>query len=158
MRDDLESARELVRFLCSAALRQRSGILLLPHEALGDEANLVTRLGIALCNYHQHWLNQLDPDAQFAPLSAQSLESDLDTIANQVQIGGCVLVQNLDLALAKLEVLDRERFWDDVLHTLLPHSTSAILLGVPAGATHLLPDLAPWQEGRRVASVGVDGD
>lgn len=150
----------LIRLLRGPALRCRTGILLLPLADLGREPDLAARLGIGCVDYARALANALPPGAVFVPLSAETEESRLDALASDEtgEAGGgtdCLLVYNLDLALAKLDPAERARLWSN-LQSRFPNRRRALLLALPDPATHLLPatsDLAAWHETHRVARL-----
>ena len=62
---------------------------------------------------------------------------------------------DFDIALARLSVNERARLWNNLLHHF-PYRQTALLLAVPSGASHLLPNpdaLTLWTDTGKVIQL-----
>jgi hypothetical protein len=135
---DLAKPLRLVEYLRRRILRTNVGVWLLPLSGLGTEADLAVRLGVEALDMAKYYRSTLDPDTEFARLSASRLFETLDQIASKESFSDCVLVYNFDLLLAGLTEANREQIWRDV-YNRLPNRRQALLLTIPDTATHLFP-------------------
>jgi hypothetical protein len=112
-------------------------------------------LGIGAVDYVNELLRGCPRGAAMLPISAATEEQRLDQIANDATGSDCVLVCNLDLALAKLTAKDREWLWAN-LRNRFSHRRRALVLAVPKSATNLLPqgdEMRGWECDGRVAQM-----
>jgi hypothetical protein len=151
------SATEVVQSLRSLSLRCRTGIVLLPVDQLGQERDLAARLEIGIEDYRNRCLNQLPQDAQFLGLNADKILEDLDALCQETSGRDCVMLCNFDLFLARLPRESREYVWE-FLHTSFAHRRRALLIAMPATASHLLPPKAKlevWNQSGRLANADL---
>jgi len=115
------------------------------------EVALVNSLG--LCDYVVHILTEVNADSRFLNLDADTERARLSRLAETPDAHSCVLVTEFDIALARLDDNERARLWYNLLHHF-PHRRTALLLAVPSGASHLLPDssdaLTHWTDTGKV--------
>lgn len=143
---------ELIERLCGPTLRVRTGIWLLPPQELDDAPNQAARIGIDTVDLRQMLLAALPEGASMVALSPSRIEELLDQIASRPASGGCVLVCNIDLLLARLTIAQREDVWSFV-YDGFAHRRSALLLVMPATAHSLLPAttaLGQWHLAARI--------
>ncbi len=147
------AARSLVALLKGPALRCRTGILLLPLDQLGREPDVAARLGVDAVDYAEILRRAVAPGSQFAGISAEREEQLLSSLSDSPKHGPCLLVYNIDLALARMDTLERDRFWTNLFDNL-PNRRRALLLTLPREARHLLPQgesLEAWRSAGRTA-------
>lgn len=136
-------------------MRCKTGVLLVDADFLGRESDLAARIGADALDYGDLILRQLPPGARFAGLGSDREEGRLDDVAMRDAGADCVLVSSFDLALAHLSSDARGRLWAN-LFGHFSHRRRALVLGMPVGATALLPCCAqrePWiAEGRLVGT------
>ncbi|MFN3332565.1 MAG: hypothetical protein ACK47M_08650 [Caldilinea sp.] len=145
---------DLVALLRSRILKVRTGLWLMPLHYLGKEEDEAARLGIDALDIRRPILADLPPGARFIGLSVVSLVEILDGIAQARDGSDCVLVYNLDLALARLRRQERLEVWQNLFGTF-GYRARALLLTMPANADHLLPtseSMMAWRNDRRLAT------
>jgi hypothetical protein len=126
----------------------------MPLDLLGHEADEAVRLGISAIDLRQELLKSLPAAATFVPLDSDRILQMLDAIAGSTNQGNCVLVYTLDLLLAQLSHQQRTDFWQ-FAYQGFDHRPCALLLGIPATASSLLPAssmLFHWADGERFVS------
>lgn len=134
-------------------LRSRTGLLLVPPNRLPDAPEIAARLGADAVDYACLVLESLPPGAKRLGITADSEQARLDGVAETMDGANIVLVHQLDLVISRLAMVDRGRFWR-ALREGFPQRRRALLLAMPTGAVHLLPEGAEWdawQDGGRVA-------
>ncbi len=134
-------------------LRSRTGLLLVPPDGLPDAPEIAARLGADAVDYARLLLDSLPPGAKRLGITADSEQARLDGVAEAPDGADLVLVHEFDLVLSRLAVADRGRLWR-ALREGFPQRRRALLLLMPAGADHLLPEGAEWdawQDGGRIA-------
>jgi hypothetical protein len=147
------TARDLIDLLRSKRLRSRTGILLLPPQRLGAEPDLAARLLVEPLDYAVRLDAELPAGTQFVNIDADTERARLDRIAENSGEYDCVLVCNVDLALARLPADERARLWDGLLRRSA-YRRRALLLALPACADLLLPvadALSIWEKEGRLA-------
>ncbi len=151
---DTMNPNDLVALLRSPVLRVRTGLWLMPLQYLGKEEDEAARLGIDALDIRRPILAGLPPDARFTGLSVVNLVEILDSVAQARDGNDCVLVYNLDLALARLRRQERLAVWQN-LFVDFGYRARALLLTMPANADHLLPtseSMMAWRNDRRLAT------
>lgn len=149
----IESAKELVKFLRRPTLRTRIGLWLMPLEAAGREREIVVRLGVEAVDIRAPFCINLAHGTEFLRLSTVKIVETLDIIASQSGQSDCVLVYNLDLLLAGISQQECQQLWGELFNGL-PYRPRALLLAIPETAEHLLPadeKLDSWRRDNRVA-------
>ena len=144
---------ELVSFLRRPDLRVRTGIWLMPSHLFGQEANEAARLGVMAVDVRGMLLDTIPSGAKFVPLDTDRILQLLNTVSYRKEQGNCVLVYNLDLLLARLTQQQRVDAWQFIFSGF-GHRPCALLIGMPATASSLLPAgemLNYWKEGKRLA-------
>ena len=145
-----EALKERLR---GRTLRTRTGLLLVPPSRLPDVPEIAARLGVDSVDYARVILESLPPGAKRAGITADAEQARLDSIAEAPDGTDVVLVGQFDLAVSRLTMADRGRLWR-VLREGFAHRRRALLVVMPLGAAHLLPEGAEWdawQDGQRVA-------
>ncbi len=134
-------------------LRSRTGLLLVPPEQLPDAPEIAARLGADTVDYARLILESLPPGAKRLGITADAEQARLDEIAEAPDGADIVLVYQLDLVISRLAMADRGRLWR-AMREGFPQRRRALLLAMPAGAEHLLPEGAEWdawRDGGRIA-------
>jgi hypothetical protein len=121
---------ELVRRLRQASYRSKTGILLLPVPALGQEANIAAQLDIQHVDFAASLLSRIPQGSNYVDVTLRTIIDDLDQIANAASGMDCVLVSQIDVAVTKLTFPDRARFWPRLLGDF-PNRRKGLLLSVP---------------------------
>lgn len=155
-----QTPRGLVELLRGRVLRCRTGILLLSKSLLDKQPDLAARLGIDTVDYAELLLAGLPEGTAFVNISDETEVHRLHDLAEDRDRGDCLMVCNLDLALAKLDSSQRRNFWADLLERF-PHRSRALILAIPSAAGHLMPpdaDLTKWKESGRLANAVVVPD
>lgn len=148
------SPSELVALLRSRVLRVRTGLWLIPLQYLGKEEDEAARLGIDALDIRHPILADLPVGARFTGLSEVRLLEILNGIAQARGGSDCVLVYNLDLALARLRHQERLDIWRNLFGDF-GYRARALLLTMPANADHLLPtseSMIAWRNDGRLAT------
>lgn len=147
------TASQLVRYLRTAQLRNRTGILLVLPAWLGREKEIATRLGVGFEDERELVLRRLPSSQRFIERSWKDIiTKDIDNIVrNSRQDGGCVLIANVDIILSSFIEADRLRFWEFLFDSYKP--SKRILLTLPNITQRLLPDIerSRWIDARRLA-------
>jgi hypothetical protein len=148
-------ANELFRRVRGRTLDCRTGILLVPRKMLGCEPTLESRYNVDVIDYvawHERYLGEGE---KFLRLDEQALLRGLDDACCGAFETDCLLVYNIDLALAYLPYLTRGGFWS-FLRRHFRQRQRGLVISMPEGAEHLLPsgpELAPWKQGKRLARL-----
>jgi len=154
-----QPVRALVDLLRSPVLRCRTGIILLSQEQLGTEPDIAARLGLDAIDYTQVLRDSLPKGTVFVSISAETEAQRLDRLASRRGGADCVLIYNIDLALAKLETSERQYLWWE-LRDFLAYRPRALLIAMPAQASQLLPEkheLDRWRGANRLAILTDTG-
>ena len=119
--------------------RSAVAILLYEPDAEMDwnEFALVHSLG--QCDYVAYLLSEANLASRFLNLDADTERDRLSRLAETLGTYTCVLVTEFDIAVARLSFDERTRLWNNLLHHF-PHRQTALLLAIPSGASHILPD------------------
>jgi hypothetical protein len=147
------SPSDLISLLRGHRLRVRTGLWLLPSEALGREADEAARLGIDAVDLRQTLLGGLPQDTEFSGLDTACILDLLDDLCHSDRGSDCILVYNMDLLLARLRHEERNEVWD-LLYAGFAHRSRALLLVMPRNANTLLPatqSLQAWLRDGRLA-------
>lgn len=150
---DNPTAPELVRRLRSRALRNRTGILLLPQIETQKIEDIAARLGVQCVDYRRLVLQRVPPGSLSAGICVDAERQTIDALLEDTQGRDCVLLFQFDLILARMEYAERQRLWD-VLFREMSNRSRALLLAMPVSAEHLLPSpdaLDDWKKDARVA-------
>jgi hypothetical protein len=145
----------LVSLLMSRTLRCRTGILLVPHNKLGQEANIAARSGVELVDYSQCILASLPAGTAYVDINGASEFARLNRLATKRGGADCLLIANFDLALAKLGWLERQSLWSAIFEKL-SNRDKALMIAMPEEAENLLPsadNLDRWKQTGRIAAV-----
>ena len=152
-----QTPKGLVELLRSPTLRCRTGILLIPPDTLDKQPDMAARLGIDTVDYVQLLLAGLPEGTAFVNISDETEGQRLHDLSVDRKNADCLMVCNLDLALAKLDSTQRKAFWAG-LFDRFPHRPCALILAMPSTARHLMPpdtEIAKWKESGRLASAVV---
>lgn len=146
-------AMRLVTLLSRQALRNRTGILLLPPAWLGLEREVAARLGIGYADHRAWILSQIRPtQRKFGRNWMGLISTDLERLVGDARTdGGCVLIANLDILLCSLRAVDRQKFWRFLRERYLP--THGLLLALPKTSERLIGDdeRTSWESAERLA-------
>ncbi len=142
----------LLERLRDPTLHVRTGLWLVPPADLADVPNEAARVGIDLADMRHALLAKLPPNAHFVALDTNRVLELLDQVASHPRAGGCALVWNVDLLLARLPVAGRADVWSFILNGF-SHRRSGLLLAMPATAHALLPTTTAIENWRRTARV-----
>lgn len=122
--------KELVRMLRTGAWRCRTGILLLPADALGKEATIAAKLDVQHMDFVAYLIEHAPAGSKYVNLTLEDLFRFLDDIANSASGMDCVLISDIDVAAVKLTSVERTELWHRLLSDF-PHRRKAVLFGVP---------------------------
>lgn len=142
----------LIPRLRGPTLRVKTGLWLAAKEVVKQAADHAARLGISCIDIRARLLGDLPADTRFTGLTAFRVVALLDGICDGNTGTDCVLVENLDLLLARLRALERTEVWEH-LYAAHAHRKRALLLLMPNTAKHLLPSsekLTAWREDGRL--------
>lgn len=142
----------LIPRLRGPTLRVRTGLWLAPKEVIKQAADHAARLGISCADVRARLLVELPADTRFTGLTAFRVVSLLDGVCDGNAGTDCILVENLDLLLARLRAQERIEVWEH-LYGAHAHRKRALLLLMPNTAKHLLPSsekLTAWREDERL--------
>jgi hypothetical protein len=146
-------AASLIALMRGPTLRVRTGVWLAPKEVINQAADHAARLGISCVDIRARLLAELPTDTRFTGLTPYRVVALLDGICDGSDGTDCILVENLDLLLARLRLQERQEVWDH-LRRAHAHRRRALLIVMPGTAKHLLPsseDLGAWKaDGRLV--------
>jgi hypothetical protein len=126
----------------------------MPLPYLGKEEDEAARLGIDALDIRRPILAGLPKGARFTGLSVVSLVEILDSIARAKDGSDCVLVYNLDLAVARLRRQERLEVWQSLFNDF-GYRTRALVLAMPVNAELLLPTsekMMAWRNDGRLAT------
>lgn len=122
--------KSMVEMLRNRELRCRTGIVMIPLSQMGQEAQIAAQLGIDHVDYRKYLLDHLPAGGSFLGLSANKVYADVDSISNAATGTDCVLLINLDLALAGLTINDRVSLMQDRLFNQLSYRRRGLLIGM----------------------------
>lgn len=147
--------RELRDLLRQPGARTGVGVWLMPHQFLGQEAEIAVRLNIEALDAREAYLKSLPEGARFSGLTRpdgyQHLTGLLYDLTRTTHQRDCLLVHTLDLLLLGLEVNERQRFWSETLDGL-PYPRTKLILALPERATEIL---TATQQRRYAARIAV---
>jgi hypothetical protein len=147
----------LVEQLRGIQLRIRTGLLILPSIWLGRESDIATLLGID-CQDLCRWILEKTPKGRkIIGLKVENIIENLTLILNEnILIGSCVLVSNIDYILAGLSYSDRIRFWDFMRNSF--RRDRGLIISFPIDSTNLLPveEFSKWEDLERLAIWEVE--
>jgi hypothetical protein len=149
--------KALIELLQKKMLRIRTGIWLMPVSMLGKEADHAARLNIDAVDIRDLLLNSLPQNTRYLGLNSDRIIHLLQEISDQIQGSECLLVSNLDVLLAKLSYSDVCYVWQYLFDTF-PNRRHALILAMPEGASHLLPEytsIKTWNKDKRLASTNI---
>ena len=144
--------KSVIAQLRGPTLRVRTGLWLAPKEVINQAADYAARLGISCVDIRALLVAELPAGTRFTGLTPFRVVALLDSICDGSDGTDCVLVENLDLLLARLRLHERLEVWDH-LRRAHAHRRRALLVLVPATAKHLLPpseDLVAWRVDERL--------
>jgi hypothetical protein len=151
---DLEPS-ELFRQVRGRTLDCRTGILLVPSQKLGCEPTFETRFNVDTVNYVAWHERYLVEGERFLHLDDRALLQGLDDACRGTFETDCLLVYNVDLALAHLTYFARCNFWS-FLRRHFRHRHKGLVISMPDSASRLLPtgpEQELWHQGRRLARL-----
>jgi hypothetical protein len=140
--DESESyfqARNALEQLKQHGHRSAVAILLYEPNAEIDWNAVALVHSLGQCDYIARLLAEANLDSRFLNLDADTERDRLSRLAETSNAYTCILVTEFDIALARLNFDERGRLWNNLLHHF-PYRHTALLLAVPSGASHLLPD------------------
>ncbi len=144
---------DLARLLEQPTLRIRTGILLVPLNALGSESELAARLGVEAVDFREWKLTRAGTNSRYLGLSAETILRDLQEVVEDVDLGGtCLWIHNMDLFLSALRYDERLRTWAALFSTF--KQRRGLLFSMPAQALNLLPatERGTWERDERLAT------
>jgi hypothetical protein len=146
---------ELVKQLRSGELRCRTGIVLLPDDALGHEADVAARLDVQHVDFTEHMIAQVPPGSQVVDLTLGRIFASLDDIVDSTLGMNCVLVSAFDVAVMRLTSKERAELWRRLLSDF-PYRKKGLLLGIPGHLEGILvlqeeTIRKDWQDAGRIA-------
>lgn len=151
--------RELCDLVRQPGARTGVGIWLMPHNYLGQEADIAVRLGIEALDAREAYLTSLGEGARFSRLTQpdgyQHLTRLLYDLTRTTHQRDCLLVHTLDLLLLGLEVNERQRFWSETLDGL-PYPRTRLILAVPEKATEILAASLQRRYAARIAYGAIE--
>ena len=121
----------MVNMLRNRELRCRTALLMIPLSLMGKEAQIAAQLGIDHVDYRQYLLDHLPAGGEFLGLSANKIFGDLDAISNAMSGMDCVLLSNLDLAVAGIPAIDRTSLLKERLFNQLCYRRRGLLIVMP---------------------------
>lgn len=147
------SIEDLIKLLRSNELVVRTGLWLIPATWVVNETGLAARFNMDALDMRQIWLEQLPDRARLAGLRQDRLLETISQIANQQNMGDCILLYNLDLLISGLSPGDRQIFWNHSFNGM-PHRARALLYLFPDEAYNQLIDPQNrnnWERSGRMA-------
>lgn len=125
----------------------RSAVALLLYEPddAPDWNTVALTHSLGQCDYVELMLGQINSETQFLNIDADSERNRLSGLAESPSKHACILVMEFDVALSRISHDERVRLWNNLL-VHFPHRNSALLIAMPQGATHLLPDPDLWSD------------
>ena len=120
-------------------LRCPVGLMLFKAEQLGMLAEVAARCSANIADFRQ-FARQWMGGSRYTGFTPDTLLAILREIQNSGHPRKCI-VSNLDLAIARLRLADRTRFWSALVSQVTPNSKTTIALSMPDEETamHLLP-------------------
>lgn len=146
---------DMLKALRSAIHRCRTAIVTATPEQLSRVDAYGVSLQLDAIDYVRLILERMPEASQFVHITAATIESHLYEIAISPQHAGA-MVYNIDIALAKLGVEQRQHFWRNIRARFPYHKPLVIIL--PEAAVSLLIDeseLAHWQQSGRLISLST---
>jgi hypothetical protein len=104
---------------------------MVPLSLLGQESRIAAQLGIDHVDYRRYLLDHLPAGGTFLGLSANKVFADLDGISNEAMGTDCVLLSNLDLALAGLVTSERMGLLRERLFNQFCYRRRGLLIAMP---------------------------
>jgi hypothetical protein len=145
----------MLKALRSAIHRCRTAIITANAEQYAQIEAYSVPLQLDAVDYVRLILRRLPEASQFVHITAATIESDLYQLATSQQHSGA-MVYNIDIALAKLGVEQREHFWRNIRERFPYHKPLVIIL--PETAVSLLIDeseLLHWRQSGRLTSLST---
>lgn len=146
------TARQLTNLLSGQELRIRTGILELPIDLIGRERDLAVELNVGHSDLCSWKIELMLPGRTRIGLWWEGLANDIARLVSDVSFPGyCIWISALDVFLSGIPHPDRARFWQFMRLNFRP--PRGLLLSIPAGAKHLLPETerSAWLEIGRLA-------
>lgn len=143
--------KELYKVLKTS--RSRFGIWCCALSCLGEEPNIAVQIGAEAIDLSSLYLQNLDPDADFIGLNKGTLTDLISDIASKPGKEK-ILVYNIDLLLAKMDIRERSDFWD-ILESGIIYKPRSLVIMVPSTAPMLSPigeALEIWKEKEKLIS------
>jgi hypothetical protein len=126
-----EEARNLSRHLRAPdAPRTKTGIVFWDRSFWHDPRGVAAALDAVEVSLCERILKGLPEGARAVPLDVETLFDHVSAVADERQGGDVAWLYDVDVLLAKLPALERERFWEGVFERL-PHRARAVLLALP---------------------------
>jgi hypothetical protein len=126
-----EEARQLSRHLRAPdAPRTKTGIVFWDRSFWHNPRAVAAALDAVEVSLCERVLNALPEGARAVPLDVETLFDQVSAVTEERQGGDVAWVFDLDVLLAKLPAIERERFWEGVFERL-PHRARAVLLALP---------------------------
>lgn len=123
--------KSMVEMLRNRELRCRTGVMMVPLSLMGQESRIAAQLGIDHVDYRRYLLDHLPAGGAFLGLSANKVFADLDNISNEATGTDCVVLSNLDLALAGLVTSERMSLLRERLFNQLCYRRRGLLFAMP---------------------------
>jgi len=145
------SPKSLVELLKSQQLNIRTGILLIPIEFLGSEAEIAVYLEVGHQNICELILCNALPNRGLLGVNRDFIFDNIDAIVKTESIQGrCVLISGIDLLLAALSHEEVMHFWAFLRNNY--RRERGVLLSFPLVAKTLLPtdEINLWNEIERI--------
>jgi len=149
-----QELEEFIQRLKTTSLQVRTGLVLAPLDHLPRVRQAIERHAVDVVDYLRWKLDQISPQQRFANLAADTLLHELTAFSSGNHSTGCVLVLNVDIALARLTEDERERVLSFLLSSLKRRPCALILL-LPEGIRHIVPArvLEAWRPHGRLLEL-----
>lgn len=147
---------ELVAQLNDTNRLIRTGVVHLPPDHIPLYRSLATRWGASAVDLTEVCRERSPVGSRYLGISADSIVSDLDSIATVTYERHTVVVANIDLLLARLDDRSRANVWTFLLSSFRRRSTGLLLL-MPSEADHLFPAVEAqlWEEAGRLCRISA---
>lgn len=150
----------LVTEVDSPGLLSRTGIALARDDRYRGAAEDAARSGMDSVDYVSWKLDSLDPRQRFITVTTTSLLDDLDRLCSNTWFSSCLVVTNIDVALARLSASDLASFWQFLFESFKRRPVGLIIAISQSAAGMLLPagERGRWLETQRLVEQGREYD
>lgn len=136
---ETKSLIDLIEYLCRPAQIVRTGIWLMPDEALGKEEEIIISLRRACdaIDMRQAVVKRRPEGTQVAGIRLDRIQEWIDSILKEDITTDCGVLYHMELLLAYLPAAERDQVWE-LLKTTIRRRSKALVIALPKRALGIL--------------------